>query len=316
MNTPSFSSRVTEYRAYRRLLGYKTEPEKRTLLNLASFMDRHAPGEPLTDGWIMQWSDSRTSRSEKELSWVLRFSLWLALHDPRTTVSDIRLHHIKSPRPKPYIYEPEEIQALLSALASEKDYVNGRYRRHTYYTLLGLLVSTGLRISEAIFLDHDDVNLVDGLLRIRDSKSVPLRTVPLHESATKALQEYIAIRDAAHPCRTTPAFFLGVHGGRLHADTFRNIFYRLRAKAGLPWHAHHQKPRIHDFRHTFACRYLLGQYQSNKDLDCAVADLAVFLGHKDVNDTYWYLSAIPDLMGVCSERFRRHLDGHRQGGMK
>jgi integrase len=62
-------------------------------------------------------------------------------------------------------------------------------------------------------------------------------------------------------------------------------------------------PRIHDLRHTFAVRRLLRWYEEGTDLDRKMLALSTYLGHAKVTDTYWYLSAVPELMAITSRRF-------------
>jgi len=81
----------------------------------------------------------------------------------------------------------------------------------------------------------------------------------------------------------------------------------------LAWVARggHPQPRIHDLRHTFICRALLRGQQENR-LDHVADAIATYVGHVKVSDTYWYLTAIPELMGIASDRFSRFpSEGHR-----
>jgi len=64
-------------------------------------------------------------------------------------------------------------------------------------------------------------------------------------------------------------------------------------------------PRVHDFRHRFAIRTLLGWYQKNMDVEQQLPVLSTYLGHTCVRDTYWYLSACPELMQEAAQRLNR-----------
>jgi integrase len=66
-----------------------------------------------------------------------------------------------------------------------------------------------------------------------------------------------------------------------------------------------RKVRIHDLRHTFACRRLLQWYRDGIDIDHALASLSTYLGHRKVTYTYWYLSASGALLSIACERFER-----------
>jgi integrase len=64
-----------------------------------------------------------------------------------------------------------------------------------------------------------------------------------------------------------------------------------------------RRPRIHDLRHTFAVRRLLRWYEEGVEVNQKILALATYLGHAKVTDTYWYLSAVPELMAVTAQRF-------------
>ncbi len=106
-------------------------------------------------------------------------------------------------------------------------------RALTYSTLIGLLAATGLRPGEALRLDRSDVNLVSGILSIRESKFGKSRFVPVAESTRAALEQYAQKRDQLCPLRLSEAFLVSEHGKRLKAGTARSIFVRMSRAIGL-----------------------------------------------------------------------------------
>jgi integrase len=62
-------------------------------------------------------------------------------------------------------------------------------------------------------------------------------------------------------------------------------------------------PRVHDLRHTFACRRLLEWYRQGEDVNNRIAALATYMGHTKVTGTYWYLTGTPELLGIMAHRF-------------
>jgi integrase len=313
VTTGRFTAWVAEYVDHRRQLGYKTKKTERSLQSLADFMDREVPGQPLTDACILRWRETNGHRSRHRLTSLPSFVPWLSLRDQETAVSEAWLRERKSQRLTPYIYDPEEVVALMAATRKLSDLGQG-FRRHTYATLLGLLASTGLRIGESLKLDLEDVDLQDAVLRVRESKGVPLRMVPIHESTIEALRRYAGLRNEYRHAKRSDAFFLSSFGRRLRYKTFNRMFQALRKKAGIPFRSHPRQPRIHDLRHTFATRHLLRIRREGGDMHCAVADLSTYLGHCHIEDTYWYLTAIPELMVLCGERFRAYVESRRQEG--
>jgi integrase len=181
--------------------------------------------------------------------------------------------------------------------------LSGSLRGQTYWTLVGLLACTGLRISEAIHLKTHDVDLEEGVLTVRESKYRNTRLVPLHATALRHLQHYAGLRRRMFPLATS--FFASERGTPLAYRTVAATFSRLRSGMAR---GRRRPPRLHDLRHTFACRVLLRWQKNPKGASSRVAILSRYLGHAHVTDTYWYLSALPELMAQAGEAFARYRD--------
>jgi integrase len=288
----------------RRGLGCKYERQARRLADFVAFMKRHK-ATTITTKLAMQWA---TLPPDRHASWAIRlsdvrgFARHVASFDLRTEVPPV---HILPgyKRAKPYIYSDAEIDALLTAaLALPPVYGLNRW---TYYTLFGLIVVTGMRLSEAMGLERDDVDLDAGVLTVRLTKFGKSRLVPLHLTTCTALRGYAARRDAHLGPRCAPTFFVNKHGGPLVAAPIYRVFWRLSREIGLRRHGDHTGPRIHDYRHGFAMTTLLNWYRSGKDVEQQLPALSTYLGHTHISDTYWYLSAFPGLMQEAARRLDR-----------
>ena len=177
-----------------------------------------------------------------------------------------------------------------------------------------LLTSTGLRLSEACRLHRRDVDLREGLLTVRESKFGKSRFVPLHPTAVQALTRYAAQRDTFRSARQSEFFFSTDRASVLSRHVVGQTFSSLRNRLGWTANGRARRPRIHDMRHTFAVRRLLRWYEEGADVNRKVLALATYLGHAKVTDTYWYLSAVPELMAVTARRFE-HFAEPQQGGL-
>jgi hypothetical protein len=126
-------------------------------------------------------------------------------------------------------------------------------RAATYSTLLGLMAVTGMRMSEPIGLDRDDVDLAGGGITIRRSKFGKSRHVPIERSTQQALQQYQRRRDqlCRHP--QCPAFFLSEQGTRVTPWALRRTFIKLSHQIALRGPSDRRGPRLHDFRHYPDC---------------------------------------------------------------
>jgi len=206
-------------------------------------------------------------------------------------------------RTTPYIFSPSEIERLVTA-ASQLSSPHG-LRAKTYVALIGLLACTGLRISEALRLGRADADLDSGVLSIRQTKFCKSRLVPLHPSARRALQGYVRRRDAIAPPLAKATFFVSEAGAALPSRTVHGVMRTLLDGVVTSGTSLGRRARIHDLRHTFACRCLLRWYRAGADVDHRIAALSTYLGHAKVSDTYWYLTGVPELMAITATRFER-----------
>jgi integrase len=206
-------------------------------------------------------------------------------------------------RTQPHIYSDGEIAELLTqaSLLSPR----GGLCPRTYVTLFSLLVSTGLRLGEACRLELGDVDLADGVLTVRATKFHKSRLVPLHPTTTQALARYASHRDASRDRSRLECFFRTERAPTLTSDTVYATFSRLRQRLRWTADGRVRRPCIHDLRHTFAVRRLVRWYADGVDVDRKILALSTYLGHAGVADTYWYLSAVPELMALTSARFER-----------
>ncbi|UCG89162.1 MAG: tyrosine-type recombinase/integrase [Gemmatimonadota bacterium] len=301
---PSMVDLAEDYLATRRKLGFALKIEGQQLLAFAGFADRTGHRGPVTTELALRWAklpeDASPHYWSRRFGIVRRFAKYRFLFDPTTDVPPDGLLGPACRRPTPYIYSAQEIATLLQACL-ELGPAGGLTPR-TFVTLFGLLVSTGLRISEALHLTRQDVDLETGMLYITETKFSKSRLVPLHASTTRELRAYAEHRDRRHPVFCTDAFFVTDKGTPLKYKKTSVVFAKLRG--GLDWERPHT-PRIHDLRHTFAVNRLLRWYQEGADIDQKIAGLSTYLGHATVTATYWYLTAVPDLLTAASARFER-----------
>ena len=231
------------------------------------------------------------------------FARYHSAIDARTEIPPTGLLPYRPQRRSPYLYSDAEITQLLEA-AGRLPSATG-LRAHTYTTVFGLLVVTGMRISELVGLDNDDIDLKDGLLTIRHSKFRKSRCLPLHLTTQQALRGYVETRNRVYPIPKSPSFFVSEHGRRLPSCTVRATFVRLSRQLGMRGPRDSHGPRLHDFRHRFAIQTLLHWYQKDVDVERHLPELSTYLGHDKVSDTYWYLSAIPELLSLATERLEQ-----------
>ncbi len=298
---------VEEYLDYRRRLGFQLRSEGQMLLEFARFADGVGHTGPLATELAVRWARLPAGAAPlyqaRRLEVVRCFARHRAIFDPATEVPPERLLGPAHRRTDPSIYSEAELAALLAA-ASRLASPTG-LRPHTYATLIGLPICTGLRISEALKMSRGDVDWGQGWIMIRASKFHKSRLVPLHPTAVPVWREYARHRDLLHPIARSESFFISDRGSALPYSTVRQTFRKLCSQLPDPRRPDGRAPRLHDIRHTFACSRLLRSYAEGVDLDHAVASLSTYLGHAKVSDTYWYLTGIPELLDLAAGRFER-----------
>ncbi len=298
---------LEEYLAIRRNLGFKLVTPAVRLRKFVAFVEREEASHITTDlavRWAKQPAEAQPATWTNRLGEVRRFAAWHRATDPRTEVPPEGLLSHRYRRKPPYIYTDDEIECLIQE-ASELPSAKG-LRARTYVTIFGLLAVTGMRVSEALHLDREDVDLAEGILTIRHTKFGKSRLVPLHASTSAALEGYAKTRDQILPALATPAFFVSERGTRITGCITRYTFAKVSRQIGLRKSAggrrHGRGPRLHDMRHRFAAKALINWYRAGLDVEREIPKLSTYLGHVHWNDTYWYLEAVPELLQLATER--------------
>lgn len=285
---------LTRYVLMRRGFGYRYDNEERCLSDFVTFMDA-AQATVITRKLAMVWiTQVQRASWPNRLSMVRGFARHLSNLEAQTETLPAGI--FPSPqRPRPYIYTEADIQRLLEATLCW-GLAKGINRR-TYHCLFGLLAATGMRLGEAIGLKRADVDLGAGILTLRMTKGGKERLVPLHPTTTQALSDYTAQRDDCRACRKSPWFFVLRRGQRLRQQYPERVFIGVLRQIGLrDPELHSPGPRLHDLRHSFAVNTIVRWYRAGEDVERLLPTLTTYLGHSKVRDTYWYLSACPELM--------------------
>jgi integrase len=296
---------LQDYLTMRRALGLKLRTEGIALLSFVAFMEQ-AQADSISTELALAWAKRPTSvqpaQWARRLSCVRCFARYCSAIDPRTEIPPLGLLPFPHQRPSPYFFTDEDIDRLLQDALQwpAKDGL----ANHTFYCLFGLLSVSGLRICEALGLTLEDVDLDEGILTICSTKFGKSRLVPLHPTTVEALTDYRERREQFLARRPVPHWFVNAQGRRLGYDCALRAFRRLTAR--LPNQPGRARPRLHDLRHRFALVTVVNWYRDGQEVQRRLPVLSAFLGHVQVSDTYWYLSACPELLDAAKERLERH----------
>ena len=297
---------LEEYLELRHHLGFKLRDASCELHKFVRFT-LEAKASFVTTKLALKWATRPTGCQPTQwtarLGMVRRFAKYLSGVEPRTEIPPQGLLPHRYHRKSPYFYCDREVDQLIEA--AQKIPSPKGLRAATYSTLFGLLAVTGMRLGEALGLDRQDVDLEQDLLKVRQAKFNKSRWVPVHPTTREKLQQYRRLRDQIFPHPKSPCFLLSEQGTRLTGWGVRRWFIRLSYQIGLRQPTDHHGPRIHDLRHRFVIQTLRNWYRTNKDIEAHLPELATYLGHRHVSDTYWYISAAPELLQLATERLER-----------
>jgi integrase len=299
---------VEEYIVYKRGLGYQIIIEAEGLRRFAAYTQSIGYYGSLTNELAVQWASLNENHTRfymaRRLETIHTFAVYISVFDPCAQIPQTGIFGKSHIRINPYIYTDEEISLLMDE--AKKLFSPDGIRSRTVTTAIGLLRSTGIRVSELTSLKNEDIRFSEGLLFINSSKFKKDRIVPLHDTVLEALKNYKAfIGDKLGHRDRDDYFFVSSYGQRFNTRSFEYAFTLIRPvlhKVGRrQGNARHL--RLYDMRHTFACETIKRWLESGEDANQKMHLLSTYMGHVKPADTYWYLSATPGLLSVACQRF-------------
>jgi integrase len=294
--TAGLSERLDRYLQLRRALGYSYADRGRLLADFVEFLQASGLGAVTVDA-ALAWANRAPTDAAvaARLSMVRGFARYLAAFDHTNQVPPTWLVPQNKVRPTPHIYSAAEIEALMKAASL----LTPPLWAATMSTLIGLAASAGLRPGELYRLGRDDIDFATGQLNVMHSKYGKSRQIPLHATTLEALRRYSVVRDSSIE-DPTATFFVGPQADGLSSGLVSPSFKRLARTAGIP-----APVRLGDLRHSFAVSTLLAWHRAGVDVQRQLPVLSAFLGHNEPAATYWYLQAIPELMGLVADRIEQ-----------
>jgi len=312
----SLQQRIDDYLAERRRLGFVMRSRGTLLVTFARYVaSRHHRG-PLTADLMIEWARQDKWQRGTPSTWAARlarirhFACYLKQFEPETEVPEELTFGPEPGRVAPHIFHDQEIIDLLAA-ARQLGPLDS-IRPATYETLFGLMASAGLRVSEALHLRDADVDLKRGLLTIRQTKFAKSRLLPVHPTTVAALAKYRKARTRHVATTADMPFLISSRGRRLGMQLgdrqAHRVFNALRDQLGWANRGGHAAIRLHDLRHTFVVHRLMRWHANGTDIDQMMLALSTYMGHAEIFYTYWYLTAVPELMALAGGKFERFAD--------
>ena len=293
-------SAIETYLALRRAAGFTLSNTEYLLRSFASFATDQKQTH-IRAATVIHWASQARSVAQRHTRYqtVCLLARYLRVEDSRHELPPANYFGYRKTRRVPHIYSRDEIESLV--LAAKRLPSFNSLRPKTYATLISLLAATGLRISEALHLLVSDIT-PDGLL-IRKTKFQKTRLVPLHDTAVTELARYLKHRQEMRS--GGDHVFVSDDGQPLVYWKVHSVFRILLKSAGIK-PSRGRWPRIHELRHTFAVRALESSPTGRQRIGQHMLALATYLGHVNINATYWYLETTPELLrdiAVVTENF-------------
>jgi integrase/recombinase XerD len=300
---------VVDYLAYRRALGNRFASEERVLRSFC----RHMQDAELEDVTAGRTRDSLLNGRASLATAVKKRGILEGLY----RYGQGRGYGALPPLPPlptvprssfvPYIYSEADLRRLLSAASEVCAVRRSLVDDYTLRALLLTLYGAGLRLGEALRLNHADVDLREAVLTVRETKFFKTRLVPIGRDLLRILIDYRERQEARHASGLDAPFFCLRNGAPMNKPIVERTFRRLRAAASVEREdGIGPQPRLHDLRHTAAVHRLLRWYRTGVDLQQQLQRLATYLGHKDLSGTQRYLTLTPQLMDAAGRRFERY----------
>jgi integrase len=284
---------ITTLAAEKRAVGYKYDAEERVLARFAAFSQAEFPGlETVSRASAEAWIAAARQRGVRPATLqglaapVRELARWLGRRGTAAYV----LPAGTLPRPAryvPHIYTDQELAALFAATDRCRFSSEAPSRHLVMPVLFRTVYACGLRASEARLLRPADVDVVAGVLQVRDAKGGKDRQMPVSGAVRERLAGY-QVRVSGRP--GWEWFFPGSSPGQPLTlgnvyKNFRRFLWQARISHGGPGRG----PRVHDLRHTFAVNNLRSWFASGEDAATLLPALQAYMGHSSIGDTAYYL---------------------------
>lgn len=310
MSQPDLHLYLDSYLSVRETLGFQMRAERTLLRDFVRFVENVQTSGPIRAQLAVDWASASSSKrgtsgASQRLSMARGFLAYLRATLPETEVPGRNLV-ASARRPTPFLFRDGQLQALMRA--AQEAGPSGALRPYTLSTLIGLLASTGLRVGEALRLTIADVELesVPSFLHIRETKFRKSRLVPLHASTVDQLSDYMAMRRHFRYDALSNVFFVSEKGQALSYAALSQSFTTLCQRMGIEPINGGRRPTLHALRHAFAIERIRRWYHEGVDVQALLPNLSVYLGHVRPQDTYWYLTATPELLTAAAASFQHY----------
>lgn len=291
---------VDRYLQWKRALGRGYFGVERVLLSLLQFIDDHAAADldqNLFDAWSKSFAELTANVRRNRQREVRNFCLYRRRTEPNCFVPDANRFPRPCPHCAPVIFGPDEVARMLAIAEQQHATPCSPLLPAVLRLAVTLLYTAGLRRGELLRLTLADADPTEGVLRIRESKFHKSRFVPLSLDACRELRAYLRRRlmPPLSAAPDSPLLCNCSRGLRAYTGTGLSRGLQLLFRSANVQSTDGRRPRIHDFRHSFAVQALLRWYRQDADVQSNLPKLAMYMGHVSIVSTAYYLRWMPDI---------------------
>jgi integrase len=308
-NNPTRNSVVAAYidglLAEKRANGYDYISEELVLNRFDKYCIDHRLETPeITKAFLSTWMEQTSTEGAfnqgKRISVVRQLVLFMATCDVSVYIPHDFCHFTRA---LPHIFDSMELIEFFDVLDSyaPSSYRTIEVRMHMEYRILfRLYCCCGLRNSEAASIECSNVDFENGVLTILDSKGNKDRLVYLADDLKENLSEYYAY--LFNRLKISSKWLFPGLDPKKHIPntTVNSVFNRFWEKT--IYASCHNKPTVHDFRFTFVVNRMNIWAESGIDLDVMMPYLSRYLGHKSINETFYYYYLVKDAYKTVSAK--------------
>lgn len=296
MSDPVFRSKlgpsIETFISQKRASGYPYHTSAQVLGYLDVFITRYFPDidaltKEICDAWIAECSRLHQNTLLRRVTPIRQYAKYLVGTGSMAYIIPGKIPN-KQLHYDAHIFTESELTAFFTAIDQCPKSPFSPVRCYVIPVVFRLMYTCGLRSSEVRHLLIADVCIDTGKIFIRGSKGWEARIIYVSDDLLDLLCRYNAIVDKVFPGRE--AFFPNQAGHYYSKSTFDVWFHEFWDPLPEAALAKGNKPRVHDFRHSY-CVYRLNQWvRGNKDLNALYPYLSEFVGHSNFADTDYYLT--------------------------
>ena len=310
MKNNRISRQLEDYLTYKRSLGFKLIHESTVLRRFADYTLEIGYDGPLTQDIALSWAASDTSSDKtmgRRMEVIRPFSRYAHAFDAEAEVIHSLVYKNVHDRPVPYIYQESVVLQLMNECRNL--YSPDGIRAYTIETVIGLLWATGMRPSEPTNLVIADVDLDNRLLRIRKTKFSKERIIPIDGTMSEKLRDYKRRITEKLGSKTADEAFFYTTGGKPLTESALSYAFKLIRPCINANPTGYPHVRLYDLRHTMACNTIRRWHNQGLDVNAKLHVLSTYMGHVRPEDTYWYLSATPELLELSCSKYEERFGG-------